>query len=154
MLPVSSSKKWEEMKSMSEDEPVSLAVPDSENDFFPFQLMALYKTYSKADMRRFEQIVMKKYGNNLWMKSSRNEKLSRFKEVLEEHERETLGCIFELLHHNPMLVHVGTVDSRSRPHRRHGVESTENEPADGLSVQEYLSMLESNPSSVSIDFLA
>ena len=150
---VSSSKKWEEMKSMAEDEPVSLAVPDSENDFFPFQLMALYKSYSKAEMRRFERIARKKNGNNLCTKASGNEKLARLKEVLEEHERETLGCIFELLHHNPMLVHVGTVESRNRSHRRYGVESTKNKPADELSVQQYLSMLESNPSSVSIDFL-
>jgi hypothetical protein len=143
---ISSSKKWEEMKFMAEDEPVSLAVPDSESDFFPFQLMALYKSYSKEEMGRFKNICMKRFGNNEWAKTSSNVKVTELKQILIKHEIETMGCIFELLRHNPMLVHVGGVDLKNQS-QRYGVQSR-NQPAGELSIQQYIKMLDvSDPSS-------
>ena len=143
---ISSSKKWEEMKFMAEDEPVSLAVPDSESDFFPFQLMALYKSYSKEEMGRFQNIDIKRLGSNEWAKAGPNEKVTELKQILIKHEIETMGCIFELLRHNPMLVHVGGVDLKNQS-QRYGVDSVK-QPAGKLCIQQYIQMLdESDPSS-------
>ena len=128
-------KPWSEMRLMAEDEPVSLAIPDSENDFFPFQLMALHKLYSKREIQRFVNIAMTTIGKNKWDKTSPDERTEKLKQVLLKHETESLGCIFELLKRNPMLVHVGTGGD--------GIESA-NRPADKISIEEYLKILDTN----------
>lgn len=56
------------------------------------------------------------------------------KKVLLKHETDSLGCIFELLKRNPMLVHVGTGGD--------GVEPAER-PMGRISIEDYLEMLES-----------
>mmetsp|Transcript_12568 Transcript_12568/g.29433 ORF Transcript_12568/g.29433 Transcript_12568/m.29433 type:complete len:1011 (-) Transcript_12568:97-3129(-) len=114
-------KQWEEMRSIAEDEPVSLAIPDSESDFFPFQLRALQKASSRSLIQRFQDSI------KLWeregysgasmniaggdMSGKRSDELI---DEVEIDDREMIGCTFELLKRNPMLVHVGTVDSRNR----------------------------------------
>eukprot|EP00531_Pseudo-nitzschia_arenysensis_P017080 CAMPEP_0116156618 /NCGR_PEP_ID=MMETSP0329-20121206/22926_1 /TAXON_ID=697910 /ORGANISM="Pseudo-nitzschia arenysensis, Strain B593" /LENGTH=1184 /DNA_ID=CAMNT_0003653709 /DNA_START=69 /DNA_END=3623 /DNA_ORIENTATION=+ len=128
-------KDWSEMRLMAEDEPVSLAIPDSENDFFPFQLMALHKLYTKMEIQRFVNIAMITIGKNHWEKTHPVKRTEQMKEVLLKHETESLGCIFELLKRNPMLVHVGTGGD--------GIEPTE-APIGRISIEEYLEMLESN----------
>jgi hypothetical protein len=141
---ISGSKQWSEMRLMAEDEPVSLAIPDAENDFFPFQLMALHKLYTKSEMQRFVNIAMTTIGKNFWEKTSPNEMAGQLKQVLRKHETDSLGCIFELLKRNPMLVHVGTVgDSVGSASR----------PVGKTSIQEYLNMLESNVSSADFEAL-
>jgi len=149
------SKRWSEMRSIAEDEPVSLAIPDSANDFFPFQLMALQKSYSKSEMQRFLNIAMIKTGKDIWVKSSLDGKVEQLKQVLKAHEINTLGCIFELLKRNPMLVHIGNVDSKKGTnYRSGGIRSkAKNERAGELPIDECLHILESNPSSVDLDFL-
>eukprot|EP00536_Pseudo-nitzschia_multiseries_P018084 jgi/Psemu1/315454/fgenesh1_kg.2134_\ len=115
------SKPWEEMRSIAEDEPVSLAIPDSESDFFPFQLRALHKSSSKSIMRRFRNAV--KIGGREAstddITNSASDEISKREsnesiQLKETEEREMIGCIFELIKRNPMLVHVGTVDARKR----------------------------------------
>ncbi len=128
-------KQWAEMKLMAEDEPVSLAIPDSENDFFPFQLMALHKLYTRAEIQRFVNIAMITIGKNLWEKTDPVKQTEQMIQVLQKHETDSLGCIFELLKRNPMLVHVGTGGDGD------GVEPLER-PADRISIEEYLKMLE------------
>uniref|UniRef100_A0A7S4AG18 Uncharacterized protein n=1 Tax=Pseudo-nitzschia australis TaxID=44445 RepID=A0A7S4AG18_9STRA len=111
------SKQWKEMRFMAEDEPVSLAIPESESDFFPFQLMALHKSYSASEMERFQNIarvgLMKKFGetNTLSLEEKFDENAEQLNQVLLRQENETIGCIFELLRRNPMLVHVGLIDN-------------------------------------------
>mmetsp|Transcript_52722 Transcript_52722/g.59652 ORF Transcript_52722/g.59652 Transcript_52722/m.59652 type:complete len:1020 (-) Transcript_52722:416-3475(-) len=147
---ISSSKKWEEMKFIAECEPVSLAVPDSESDFFPFQLMALYRSYSKAEMRRFKNVATEIFGNNMLMKTNSNEMVTQLKQILVQHENETMGCIFELLRHNPMLVHVGGVDLKHQS-QRYGAGS-KYQIVDELSIDQYIQMLEMDPSPSILDF--
>lgn len=127
-------KDWSEMRLMAEDEPVSLAIPDSENDFFPFQLMALHKLYTKMEIQRFVNIAMITIGKNHWEKTSPVKRTEQMKKVLLKHETDSLGCIFELLKRNPMLVHVGTGGD--------GVEPAER-PMGRISIEDYLEMLES-----------
>ena len=132
---LSVSKKWEEIKYIAEIEPVSLAVPDPKSDVFPFQQVALHKPYSKAEMQRFTAIAEKTFVNSTGRNMNPNEKVKQLKQILEKHENETTGCIFELLRHNPMLVHVGGMDWKNRS------QQTENETQDKLSIQQYLNML-------------
>jgi len=141
------SKQWSEIRSMAEDEPVSLAIPDSENDFFPFQLMALHKLYTRLEMQRFVNIAMTKIGKNLWEKTSPNERTDQLKKVLLKHELDSLGCIFELLKRNPGLVHVGTLESKNQKSHRGDDEGPSHRRTDTISIQEYLKKLESNLSS-------
>ncbi|VEU37510.1 unnamed protein product [Pseudo-nitzschia multistriata] len=110
------SKQWEEMRSMVEDEPVSLAIPGSESDLFPFQLMALHKQYSKSEMKQFQKIAEAEFRENFseTYTISEDEKAEQLNKVIERHERETIGCTFELLKHNPMLVHVGLIDRQNQ----------------------------------------
>jgi hypothetical protein len=137
------SKQWSEIRLMAEDEPVSLAIPDPEHDFFPFQLMAHVKLYTKFEMQRFVNIAMTTDGKHHWEKLSPNEKMERLKKVLLKHERDSLGCIFELVKRNPMLLHVGTEESKNRKQfRGNGIASGNRKPTNKISVQEYLKMLE------------
>ena len=141
---ISGSKQWSEIRFMAEDEPVSLAIPDAENDFFPFQLMALHKLYTKLEMQRFVNIAMTRIGKNLWENTNPNERDDQLKQVLRKHETDSLGCIFELLKRNPMLVHVGTVESKNRRYHRGDDGESASRPAGKISIQEYLNILESN----------
>ena len=136
-------KQWPEMRLMAEDEPVSLAIPDSENDFFPFQLMALHKLYTKWEIQRFVNISMIRIGKNVWEKTSPGERTERLKEVLLKHETDSLGCIFELLKRNPMLVHVGTGGD--------GTLEPAHIPTDRIFMEDYLKILDSNLPSADIE---
>ena len=138
------SKQWSEVKMMAEDEPVSLAIPDPKNDFFPFQLVALHKSYTKLEMQRFVNIAMTSIGKNVWEKTTSSKKVEQLKGVLWKHERDSLGCIFELLKRNPMLVHVGTVESKSRRYPRDDEGASADRATNKISIQEYLNMLDSD----------
>ena len=132
-------KDWSEMKYMAENEPVSLAIPDSVNDFFPFQLMALHKLYTKMEIQRFVNIAMIEIGKSRWEKTSEDERTAKLKEVLLQHETDSVGCTFELLKRNPMLVHVGT--------RGDGVDEPVQKGADRISMEDYLNILDRKKSS-------
>ncbi|KAG7369217.1 ankyrin repeat domain protein [Nitzschia inconspicua] len=150
-LAISKSKQWSEIRFLAEDEPVSLAVPESENDFFAFQFMALHRPYTRMQRRRFENIAMKQVGNDVWKNCSPEEKVQYLKSVLDLHETTVLGSIFELLKRNPMLVSIGIVDPGTKSNV--GVTSYSVMQPSKPSSSKWLDKTDSNLSMASLQFL-
>ncbi|KAG7348507.1 ankyrin repeat domain protein [Nitzschia inconspicua] len=150
-LAISKSKQWSEIRFLAEDEPVSLAVPESENDFFAFQFMALHRPYTRMQRRRFENIAMKQLGNDVWKNCSPEEKVQYLKSVLDLHETTVLGSIFELLKRNPMLVSIGIVDPGKKCNV--GVTSYSVLQPSKPSSSKWLDKTDSNLSMASLQFL-
>lgn len=151
-LGIAKLKQWDELQFMAEDEPVSLAIPDADTDFFPFQFAALHRPYTKSQRRRFESMAMTEVGKDGWRKASPAEKVAYVSKVLEKHEIESLGTIFELLRKNPMLVSVGIIDFGGG-RARFKADQFSREPSQRATSSKWLNSLEANLSVASLAFL-
>lgn len=106
-------KDWDEIKYVSDEEPIALAMPDPKVGFFPFQMMALSRPYSAKQRQRFERKAEKAVGKAQWRQLPAHERVVHVGEVLEQHEVTTTGCIWELLKRNPDLVVLPVAEAES-----------------------------------------
>jgi hypothetical protein len=157
-LAISHSKDWDEIKFLAQEEPVALAVPDPKTNFFPFQFMALNRPYTLKQRNRFETIAIKEVGKEEWRAASAHEKVVQLSKVLEQHEIGILGCIWELLKRNPVLVSVGLIASGDVASIKMSSISVGDGffvdiKSDNASGSDFLNSLEANLSLASLDFL-
>ena len=109
-LAVAHSKEWDEIEFLAENEPVTLAIRDPDTKLFPFQLMALNRSYTTEQKMQFENIAKNEVGKNEWKAASAQERVTYLSKVLEKHETAILEGVWELLKLNPALVSIGLLE--------------------------------------------
>lgn len=75
--------------------------------------MALDRPYTVAQRERFEQLAEKTVGVMQWRAFSAHDKVTKMSEVLEQHETNTLGGVWQLLRRNPTLVSLSINDQNN-----------------------------------------
>ncbi len=72
---------------------MALAVVDPRQGLFPFQLMALNRSYNTNQRRRFEIMAKNDVGKQQWKALLPHERVVHVSRILEQHERNVLGGI-------------------------------------------------------------
>lgn len=169
-LAITRGKNWDELQPLVESEPMALAIPTHDSEFYAFQRVALCRPYSDGQRARFQQTAINRVGPEVWSRATAPEKVKHMTKVLHVQELNTLTTIWQLLRANPeviscQLVPMSSVgdnnyDSPATPHSLRSLNVThdgdgclDSEGYIGGSMLDLSSELGANLSTASLDFL-
>eukprot|EP00980_Cylindrotheca_fusiformis_P011246 scaffold2577_cov123-Cylindrotheca_fusiformis.AAC.3 len=127
-LAISNSKDYEEIKYMVDSESLLLAMRDPISRLFPFQLMAVDRSFTPKQKQRFETKARKAVGAAEWKLTSAQEKVICLSKVLQDHETEMLQGIWELLRRNADFVSSDVKETGMGSDSRVSMNSSEMKP--------------------------
>ena len=85
---------------------IALSIVDHEEGLFPFQLMAIDQPFTTERRRRFEVLAERQFGITEWNSFTVRRRVDLMIALLEQHEKNILAGVWELLRLNPVVLSV------------------------------------------------
>ena len=93
-------KTWDEIQTLVEVNQNALSEQDPKSGFYPFQLIAMKKSYNAMELSWFENAAKNQFEEQAWELLSSREKFREKRLCQRSHQLEVLSCTFELLRKN------------------------------------------------------